>query len=356
MIAPLVENAMATILLVDDDPGFLRVLSQMLAGYPNQLFATSGADGLRLARDARPDLILLDLEMPVFGGLDFCRILKANPRLAEVPVIFVTSHSQIPVAVEVFQVGASDFVTKPVNRQKLLAAVGTFLRRPPFAPAKKIEIGVWPEIEGIEPDTLRAQIGGDAKLFMQLLHNLIDNYADVSPMAASVEADSVATFCVRMHGLKGAAGTLGARKLFDLASLAEAIGLAGDLPEFRRLTSAITEELSRLGVAIAKAEATTEAEASRTAPPKPAKGEGLSLHHLANSLRQQSLAALNDFEAAGGQLDTALGKALADTARAHVAQLRFRDAATLLDASDPDRMAGWPAAANDPMSAASPNR
>lgn len=121
----------ANLLLIDDDTGFLQILSRILQSYPEQRFATSAAEGLSLAREAKPDLILLDVEMPGLGGLDFCKQLKADPALADIPVIFITSHARIPVAVAGFNAGASDFVTKPVNQSKLLACVATCLGRSP---------------------------------------------------------------------------------------------------------------------------------------------------------------------------------------------------------------------------------
>ena len=82
----------ARLLLVDDDPEAIRMLSGMLPDYANQRFATSGKDALRLARAETPDLILLDIEMPDTDGFEVCRRLKGDRRLADVPVIFVTNH------------------------------------------------------------------------------------------------------------------------------------------------------------------------------------------------------------------------------------------------------------------------
>jgi len=80
------------LLLVDDDPTVIQAMSRMLAQYPDQRFATSGEDALHLAREATPDLILLDSEMPGMTGGAVCMALKADPALASVPVIFVTSQ------------------------------------------------------------------------------------------------------------------------------------------------------------------------------------------------------------------------------------------------------------------------
>jgi len=117
------------LLLVDDDPSAIQVMSRMLAEYPDQRFATSGKDALRLAREAIPDLILLDLDMPGMSGFDVCGALKADPALADVPVIFATSHDPTALLqVAALQRGAADFVTKPLVAEQLTARVRAQLR------------------------------------------------------------------------------------------------------------------------------------------------------------------------------------------------------------------------------------
>jgi CheY-like chemotaxis protein len=82
------------ILLVDDNPAMIQVLAKALSGVGQLLFATNGEAALRLARQGLPDLILLDAEMPGLSGYEVCEALKADPALADVPVIFVTGHSE----------------------------------------------------------------------------------------------------------------------------------------------------------------------------------------------------------------------------------------------------------------------
>src|SRR5258706_9243636 len=104
----------ARLLLVDDDPSAIHVMSRMLAQYGHQRFATSGEEALTLARKSTPDLILMDADMPGMTGLDVCEALKADPILARVPVIFATSHNAPQLEVAALENGAVDFVTKPL--------------------------------------------------------------------------------------------------------------------------------------------------------------------------------------------------------------------------------------------------
>jgi diguanylate cyclase (GGDEF)-like protein len=116
------------ILIVDDDPDTIKVLRRILADSGDLRFATNGQDALRLAREAAPDLMLLDADMPGWNGFRVFDAMKAEPALADVAVIFVTSQSESAFAVSAFEKGAADYITKPVNAALVLARVRTQLR------------------------------------------------------------------------------------------------------------------------------------------------------------------------------------------------------------------------------------
>ena len=116
------------ILLVDDDPAAIQLMAHILSNVGSLRFATSGQDALRLARESAPDLVLLDTEMPGLSGFETCQALKADQALADVPVIFVTGHGEAAFEVSGFELGAADFIAKPVSPPLLLARVKTQLR------------------------------------------------------------------------------------------------------------------------------------------------------------------------------------------------------------------------------------
>src|ERR1700724_305216 len=116
------------VLLVDDDLGAIQVMGRILAGVGKLRFATNGQDALRLARDSTPDLILLDAEMPGMSGFELLKTLKAESSLADVPVIFITSHSEAGFEVSALDMGAADFIAKPLRSSRVLARVRTQLR------------------------------------------------------------------------------------------------------------------------------------------------------------------------------------------------------------------------------------
>lgn len=116
------------ILAVDDTPASLRLLTDILKaeGYEVRS-AISGELALFAATSHPPDLVLLDIRMPQMDGFEVCRRLKANPVTSDVPVIFVSAASETEEKVRGFEVGAVDFVTKPYQRDELLARVRTHL-------------------------------------------------------------------------------------------------------------------------------------------------------------------------------------------------------------------------------------
>ncbi|VTU18239.1 Bacteriophytochrome cph2 [Variovorax sp. SRS16] len=118
----------ASLLLVDDDPAIVQMLSRILSDYSTVRFATSGTDALRLSREAPPDLILLDAQMGDMSGLQVCEALKADAALADIPVIFVSSHQEPELEVAVLKMGAVDFIRKPFDPAQVTARVQTQLK------------------------------------------------------------------------------------------------------------------------------------------------------------------------------------------------------------------------------------
>lgn len=117
-------QASSTILIVDDDPFGRDALGMVLDsnGY-DLLYAENGPEGILRAREALPDLILLDVMMPGMDGFEVCRRLREDSVLAEVPVLMITALDDRASRLEGIQSGADDFITKPIDSVELLARV-----------------------------------------------------------------------------------------------------------------------------------------------------------------------------------------------------------------------------------------
>jgi diguanylate cyclase (GGDEF)-like protein len=117
------------ILLIDDAKPIHTLVTTLLSDEPVQIAsAMDGAYGLTMAKSLRPDLILLDVEMPGIDGYEVCRRLKLDPELFSIPVIFLTALSSPEEKVRGLELGAVDYVTKPFNPAELLARVRGSLR------------------------------------------------------------------------------------------------------------------------------------------------------------------------------------------------------------------------------------
>lgn len=116
------------ILVVDDDPFQCKLLERLLANEGlRAIVAHSGAEALAVLGRQHPDLILMDVALPDFNGVDITRRLKATPRLAAIPVVMITGHSERPVLEASLKAGAVDFLVKPFDRDILLQKLARHL-------------------------------------------------------------------------------------------------------------------------------------------------------------------------------------------------------------------------------------
>ena len=122
-------SANPVILVVDDNAANVDILKMRLAahGY-SVLTASDGEQALTIAREAHPDLILLDIMMPRIDGLSVCRELKADESLPFMPIILITAKTASEDMVRGLEAGADEYLTKPVNHPALLARVNSMLR------------------------------------------------------------------------------------------------------------------------------------------------------------------------------------------------------------------------------------
>lgn len=123
-----VEPQKFRILMVEDNEINVRIMQEILekTGYQVDC-ATNGQDGLKCVEESKPDLILLDVMMPVMGGFEVCSKLKANAETTDIPIIFMTAATDTKSIVQGFELGAVDYIKKPVQPQEMLARIKTHL-------------------------------------------------------------------------------------------------------------------------------------------------------------------------------------------------------------------------------------
>jgi two-component system phosphate regulon response regulator PhoB len=135
---------MARILVVEDEPDLVQVLDYNLrqAGH-DVVSAKRGDQGIALARERRPDVVLLDLMLPDLSGTEVCKVLKENPATRAIPVIMVTARGEEVDRVVGFELGADDYVVKPFSVRELLLRIQAILRRSvqPPSESRLVEFG-----------------------------------------------------------------------------------------------------------------------------------------------------------------------------------------------------------------------
>ena len=117
-----------TILIVDDMPSNLTLLSRILSGSGFEVRqADNGATAIDIALETIPDMILLDISMPVMDGFETCEKLKADDRTSSIPVIFISALDDTDDKIRAFKIGAADYIPKPIEVKEVLARVNTHL-------------------------------------------------------------------------------------------------------------------------------------------------------------------------------------------------------------------------------------
>ncbi len=112
------------VLIVDDVAENIKVSGNILSGHGIEIAAaTNGEDALKMAASDKPDLILLDIQMPEMNGFEVCRRLKENEATKNIPVIFLTAYGEIEDIVKGFDAGAADYIAKPFKAQELVSRV-----------------------------------------------------------------------------------------------------------------------------------------------------------------------------------------------------------------------------------------
>lgn len=123
----IMRETVERILIIEDDPTLLETLEYNLARQEYEVYkAADGVIGLEIARQQRPDLIVLDIMLPGIDGLDVCRILRKE---MNVPILMLTARAEEVDKVVGLEVGADDYLTKPFSMRELLARVKALLRR-----------------------------------------------------------------------------------------------------------------------------------------------------------------------------------------------------------------------------------
>lgn len=124
------STAKQKILIVDDEPDILELIEYNLKKEGYQVYlASNGQDGVAMAKKVHPDLIILDIMMPKMDGIEACRIMRAIPEFKNTFMVFLTARSEEYSEIAGFNVGADDYIAKPIKPRALISRINAILRR-----------------------------------------------------------------------------------------------------------------------------------------------------------------------------------------------------------------------------------
>ncbi|MEQ7801495.1 response regulator transcription factor [Pedobacter sp. ASV1-7] len=133
------------ILIVDDEPDILELIEYNLKKEGYQVYlAGNGLEGINIAKKVHPDLIILDIMMPKMDGIEACRLMRAIPEFKNTFMVFLTARSEEYSEIAGFNVGADDYIAKPIKPRALVSRINAILRRNSSADEvsdNKVEIG-----------------------------------------------------------------------------------------------------------------------------------------------------------------------------------------------------------------------
>lgn len=118
------------IVIVDDEPDILELIEYNLKKEGYQVFtAANGQEGITVAKKVKPDLIILDIMMPKMDGIEACRLMRAIPEFKNTFMVFLTARSEEYSEIAGFNVGADDYIAKPIKPRALVSRINAILRR-----------------------------------------------------------------------------------------------------------------------------------------------------------------------------------------------------------------------------------
>jgi CheY-like chemotaxis protein len=121
---------MSKILVVDDEIDMRKAVVEMLRGKGHDvIYAEDGVKALESIKKNLPDVVVCDIEMPYLKGYDVLTVMRVNPKLSKIPIIFLTGKTDIEYLVRSMQLNVNDFLTKPFTEEELLGAVDVQLKK-----------------------------------------------------------------------------------------------------------------------------------------------------------------------------------------------------------------------------------
>ncbi len=279
----------AHVLVVDDNEVNQIVAREVLEAAGARVnTAENGLLALKALENSIPDVVLMDVQMPVMDGLEATRILRQDARFARLPVLAMTAHALLEEREKCLKAGMDDHVTKPIDPDLLVETVARHVARSGRSlPASHLEIpGQTQAVDKAAPaekscvpalstpgfdekEALR-RLGGNRHLLDSLLRSFIRDYDDgfMTRILDSLSAGDLATVRSMAHGLKGVSGNLSLKLVQEQAAKLESAARDGHLEEAGLTAAALKEALTSALEAVSPRQSEKQKVASSVQPPK----------------------------------------------------------------------------------------
>ncbi len=332
------------ILVVDDSTNNLDVARWILerAGGRVSLAGDGQQAVARLsAGPADFDVVLMDVHMPVMDGFTAAIKIRQELGLVDLPIIALTAGALASEKEQARTAGLDDFVSKPFDPHDLVRCILRHASAPNGSDRSPVAAGAcppqaspWPSIKGIVSAEVQLRAGGDVRFFRHMLERLYNEFGELAVPADLSTAGAMADHALRMHKLCGSAGTLAASAIQEAARQAEAACRSGDIAQAAALTAQCRSLLDALRGELPPGWLQDDEPPSFLSAIPQTPVDVLALTELRRYLREQSLDALDRFQALSDSLHRRLGSTAFLRLREDIENLRFSDALLLLDTMD----------------------
>ena len=249
------------ILIVDDEPLNIKFLTAVISAITKQTglninvtSASNGEEALKISREARPDIVLLDVMMPGMDGYEVCEALKADQETADIKIIFATAMGREQERSRGMEMGAVDYIVKPFDPDKVINILVPWIdRNAVISEATETVPDLTPDMDfpddmpGIDIKDGLMRVQGNAKLLKQLLiefrKSRVNAVAELRDALLVGDDDKLASLA---HGLKGVAGNIGATELHKASAEMESAVREGRATEFAALCEILVQKISQI--------------------------------------------------------------------------------------------------------------
>ncbi len=249
------QIAGSRILLVEDNEINQQVAQEILeaSGLVVEI-ANDGSEGVEAVQRSDYDAVLMDIQMPVMGGLEATAEIRKEDRFKDLPIIAMTAHAMAGDREKSLSAGMDDHVTKPIDPEELFSALFRWI--PPKAntacgPAQKVaqqktsDPGSLPELPGISTAAGLARVGGNLKLYRKLLIKFHDEYPDTpDQIRQALDSEDMELAQRLAHTVKGVAANLGAEGVQEIGQQVESAVKAGETGRAGELLTPLSEALA----------------------------------------------------------------------------------------------------------------